>query len=184
MQRGVQCVSKEGRSKKKKKREDLYPPIKKKNYQMIGKKLVVISSRENWAGAGLETDFLKIHFEAFLVIQWLRVHTSHAGYMGSIPCQGTKTPHDTQWDQKKNFLMSFMPLSSLLMHKQCPNFASETQTPLPSGHLPAACLSHSSASWFQLKSQAPDSGPWQVGCLVAFSLTRQTVLTSFVWGEN
>ena len=82
--------------KKKKKREDLYPPIKKKNYQMIGKKLVVISSRENWAGAGLKTDFLKIHFEAFLVIQWLRVHTSHAGYMGSIPGQGTKTPHDTQ----------------------------------------------------------------------------------------
>ena len=70
---------------------------------MIGKKLVVISSRENWAGAGLETDFLKIHFEAFLVIQWLRVHTSHAGYMGSIPGQGTKTPHDTQWDQKKFF---------------------------------------------------------------------------------
>lgn len=32
---------------------------------MIDKKLVVVSGRENWAGAGLEKDFLKTHFEGF-----------------------------------------------------------------------------------------------------------------------
>ena len=29
----------------------------------------------------------------FLAVQWLRLHASNAGGVGSIPCQGTKIPH-------------------------------------------------------------------------------------------
>ena len=36
-----------------------------------------------------------------LVVQWLRLHTSNAEDAGSIPGQGTKIPHATQWGQKK-----------------------------------------------------------------------------------
>ena len=35
------------------------------------------------------------------MVQWLRLCTSTAGGMGSIPGQGTKTPHAVQKDQKK-----------------------------------------------------------------------------------
>ena len=34
-------------------------------------------------------------------VQWLRLHTSAAGAMGSIPGHGTKIPHATHCDQKK-----------------------------------------------------------------------------------
>ena len=33
---------------------------------------------------------------ASLAVQWLRLHTSNAGAMGSIPGQGTKIPHVTE----------------------------------------------------------------------------------------
>ena len=36
-----------------------------------------------------------------LVVQWLRLHTSNAEGVGSIPGWGTKIPHATQWGQKK-----------------------------------------------------------------------------------
>ena len=36
-----------------------------------------------------------------LVVQWLRLHTSTAGDMGSIPGRGTKIPHGAQGSQKK-----------------------------------------------------------------------------------
>ena len=45
------------------KKRKIYIHLLKKYYQMIDKKLMVVSGRENWAGAGLEKDFLKIHFE-------------------------------------------------------------------------------------------------------------------------
>ena len=35
-----------------------------------------------------------------LVAQWLRLCASNAGGVGSIPGQGTKTPHATKHDQK------------------------------------------------------------------------------------
>ena len=31
-----------------------------------------------------------------LTVQWLGLHTSTAGGMGSIPCRGTKIPHAAQ----------------------------------------------------------------------------------------
>ena len=36
-----------------------------------------------------------------LVVQWLRLHTSSAGGMGSIPGRGTKILHVVQCGQKK-----------------------------------------------------------------------------------
>ena len=36
-----------------------------------------------------------------LVVQWFRLRASTAGYMGSIPDQGTKSPHTMQCSQKK-----------------------------------------------------------------------------------
>ena len=36
------------------------------------------------------------------VVQWLRLHTSNAGYGGSIPGQGTKIPHAARCSQKQN----------------------------------------------------------------------------------
>ena len=36
-----------------------------------------------------------------LAVQWLRLHTSSAGGMGSIPGRGTKIPHAVQGGQKK-----------------------------------------------------------------------------------
>ena len=35
----------------------------------------------------------------FLAVQWLRLCTSTAGGMGSIPAQGTKIPHAVQHSQ-------------------------------------------------------------------------------------
>ena len=63
---------------------------------MIDKKLMVVSSMENWAGAGLEKDFLKIHFEGFPRDPVVKALHFPCRYMGSTPGQGTKTPHDTQ----------------------------------------------------------------------------------------
>ena len=40
-------------------------------------------------------------FVSSLVVQWLRLHTSNAGTRGSIPVQGTKTPHTTWHEQRK-----------------------------------------------------------------------------------
>ena len=39
--------------------------------------------------------------ETSLVVQWLRLHASKAGDVGSIPCRGSKIPHAMPWDQKK-----------------------------------------------------------------------------------
>ena len=39
----------------------------------------------------------------FLVVQWLRLHTSNAGGVGSISGQGIKIPHAT-WPKKKSNL--------------------------------------------------------------------------------
>jgi len=36
-----------------------------------------------------------------LAVQWLRIHTSTVGSAGSIPAQGTKTPHATAVKPKK-----------------------------------------------------------------------------------
>ena len=36
---------------------------------------------------------LKMEVGASLVVQWLRLHASTAGGMGSIPGRGTKIPH-------------------------------------------------------------------------------------------
>ena len=36
-----------------------------------------------------------------LAVQWLRLHTSTAGGMGSIPVQGTKIPYVSWHSQKK-----------------------------------------------------------------------------------
>ena len=35
-----------------------------------------------------------------LAVQWLRLHTSNAGDIGSIPGQGNTTPHATVWQKK------------------------------------------------------------------------------------
>ena len=37
----------------------------------------------------------------FLVVQWLRLHASTAGGMGSIPGWGTKIPQAMGWGQNK-----------------------------------------------------------------------------------
>ena len=43
-----------------------------------------------------------------LVVQWLRLYTSTAGGMGSIPDRGTKIPHAVQHNQKiKEFKQIF-----------------------------------------------------------------------------
>ena len=34
-----------------------------------------------------------IDFGKFLAVQWLRLHSSNAGGVGSIPGRGTETPH-------------------------------------------------------------------------------------------
>ena len=36
-----------------------------------------------------------------LAVQWLRLHASTAGDVGSIPDRGTKIPHAVQWGRKK-----------------------------------------------------------------------------------
>ena len=36
------------------------------------------------------------------MVQWLRLHASKAGGIGSIPGQGTKVPHAEGHGQKKN----------------------------------------------------------------------------------
>ena len=36
-----------------------------------------------------------------LAVQWVRLHASTSGGMGSIPAQGTKIPHATPHNQKK-----------------------------------------------------------------------------------
>ena len=38
----------------------------------------------------------------FLAVQWLRLHTSTARGVGSIPGQGSKIPQATQCSQKEN----------------------------------------------------------------------------------
>ena len=38
----------------------------------------------------------------FLVVQWLKLHHSNAGGTGLIPSQGTKIPHATGPEKKKN----------------------------------------------------------------------------------
>ena len=35
------------------------------------------------------------------VVQWLRLHASKAGDVGSIPSRGSKIPHSMLWSQKK-----------------------------------------------------------------------------------
>ena len=42
---------------------------------------------------------MKVMVGTFLVVQWLRLHTSTAG-ISLIPCQGTKIPHSVQCSQK------------------------------------------------------------------------------------
>ena len=41
----------------------------------------------------------------FLAVQWLRLHTSTAGGMGSIPGLGTKNPYATKGGQKKKLVV-------------------------------------------------------------------------------
>ena len=36
-----------------------------------------------------------------LAVQWLRLHTSNAGGVGSIPGQGSNIPHATVWQKNK-----------------------------------------------------------------------------------
>ena len=43
------------------------------------------------------------HKGTFLVVQWLRLHSSNAGGTGSIPGWGTKMPHAV-WHHRRNFL--------------------------------------------------------------------------------
>lgn len=42
-----------------------------------------------------------------LVVQWFRLRAPTAGNMGSIPDQGTKSPHAVQCSQKKNPHIAF-----------------------------------------------------------------------------
>ena len=48
----------------------------------------------------LETSIFKICIGAFLVVRWLRLHTSNADGVGSIPGQETKIPHAKQCSQR------------------------------------------------------------------------------------
>ena len=41
-----------------------------------------------------------------MAAQWLRLHASDAGGLGSIPGQGTKTPHATRCSQKYIYSIS------------------------------------------------------------------------------
>ena len=43
----------------------------------------------------------KVTIGTSLAVQWLRLHTSTAGGMGSIPVQGTKIPYVSWHSQKK-----------------------------------------------------------------------------------
>ena len=49
--------------------------------------------------------FLRDSLRASLVVQWLRLCTSSAGYAGLIPGQGTKIPH-VVWQKKKRGSLS------------------------------------------------------------------------------
>ena len=44
-----------------------------------------------------------------LAVQWLRLHTSSAGGVGSIPGRGTKVPNATWHGQKKKKILFFVP---------------------------------------------------------------------------
>ena len=48
----------------------------------------------------LEIPTFKICIGTFLVVQWLRLHTSNADGVGSIPGQETKIPHAKQCGQR------------------------------------------------------------------------------------
>ena len=49
-----------------------------------------------------EAESIKINEQGISpVVQWLRLHASNAGGMGSIPGQGTKIPHAAQCGQIK-----------------------------------------------------------------------------------
>ena len=41
-----------------------------------------------------------------MAVQWLRLYTSTAGDMGSVPGWGTRIPHASQYGQKKFFLIN------------------------------------------------------------------------------
>jgi len=45
--------------------------------------------------------FKKVQFGTSLGVQWLRLHASTAGGVGSIPGQGTKIPYASAWPKKK-----------------------------------------------------------------------------------
>ena len=73
----------------------------------------------NYFSFGGETTILyfsnKIKFKktrilgTFLVVQWLKLHASTAGGMGSIPGHGTRNPNDAQCGQRNkkiNFRIS------------------------------------------------------------------------------
>ena len=52
-------------------------------------------------GAWQETEHTYTH-ETSLVVQWLRLHASKAGDVGSIAGRGNEIPHAMRWDKKKN----------------------------------------------------------------------------------
>ena len=52
-----------------------------------------------------------------LVVQWLRLCTSTAGAVGSIPGQETKIPHAARHSQKKKKKNLFMFIN--MLHKLC-----------------------------------------------------------------
>ena len=51
-------------------------------------------------GAWQETEHTYTH-ETSLVVQWLRLHASKAGDVGSIAGRGNEIPHAMRWDKKK-----------------------------------------------------------------------------------
>ena len=68
----------------------------------------------------MESYHLRLLPGVSLVVQWLRLHASNAGGMGSIPGQGTKIPHASRPKKKFFFFLInkkdyFLPYLEILL---------------------------------------------------------------------
>ena len=63
----------------------------------------------------MESYHLRLLPGVSLVVQWLRLHASNAGGMGSIPGQGTKIPHASRPKKKKLKKKKYLDGTTFLM---------------------------------------------------------------------